>query len=49
MRTGMRPRFVEGLLLRPDTRREPGLVRDDGDARSIGRLGGWSGFKSEVG
>ncbi len=30
MRTGVRPRLVEGLLLRPDARREPGLVQDTG-------------------
>ncbi|KAL0194763.1 hypothetical protein M9458_008335, partial [Cirrhinus mrigala] len=30
MRTGSRPRLVEGLLLQPDIREEPDLVRDNG-------------------
>ncbi len=35
MRTGARPRLVEGLLLRPDARGEPGLAQDTGsDERS---------------
>ncbi len=47
VRTGAWPRLVEGLLLQPDARGENGGVW--GFARSIGRLGGWSGFRSEVG
>ncbi|RXN27918.1 hypothetical protein ROHU_005431 [Labeo rohita] len=30
VRTGARPRLIEGLLLRPDVREEPDLVRDNG-------------------
>ncbi len=63
MRTGARPRLVEGLLLRPNARGEPGLVRDNGGVergefracsiywrvQGLLDLGGWSGFRSEVG
>ncbi|RXN12336.1 hypothetical protein ROHU_010161 [Labeo rohita] len=30
VRTGVRPRLTEGLLLRPDVRKDPDLVRDNG-------------------
>ncbi|RXN37512.1 hypothetical protein ROHU_001991 [Labeo rohita] len=33
VRTGARPRLVEGLLLRPFVHKEPDLVRDNGGVK----------------